>query len=94
MRHLLITSLLLVFGFCGTLAQTRTTIDKDRFANPTNEDKIYMLQHSTQGDVDVILNKLQAAGFGGIVTNAEWHNGQSDKTSTLGMTRTSPTSTR
>ena len=79
MRHLLITSLLLVFGFCGTLAQTRTTIDKDRFANPTNEDKIYMLQHSTQGDVDVILNKLQAAGFGGIVTNAEWHNGQSDK---------------
>lgn len=80
MKHILITAFLLAAGFWGALAQTRDAgrIDPERFANPKNEDRIYMLQHDTKGDAGALLDKLGAAGFGGIVTNADWHTGKGD----------------
>lgn len=74
MKRFLIISALFVFGLSVAVAQ-----DKDRFAHPQNGDRIYMLQHSTRGDAGAILDNLNAAGFGGIVTNADWHNGKSEK---------------
>ncbi len=82
MKRLFLTFLLSAVGVTASMAQPSgagSPVDKDRFAHPTNADRIYMLQHSTAGDVDAILDRLSAAGFGGIVTNAEWHNGKSDK---------------
>ena len=80
MKRLLITILLTAGGLLGAAAQPGqgARFDKERFAHPTNADRIYMLQHSTRGDVDALIDKLGAAGFGGVVTNADWHNGKAD----------------
>ena len=89
MKRFITTAILLAAGLSCSFAQTasdyqKAPIDKERFANPANKDRIYMLQHSTRSDADAILDRLLAAGFGGIVTNAEWHTGKSDPDLYLG----------
>ena len=74
MKNTLLASILFIISVSSLSAQTR-----ERFANPTNEDRIYMLQHDTRGDAGALLDKLGSVGFGGIVTNADWHTGKSDK---------------
>lgn len=73
MKRFLYAIILLLAGGSVSFAQS-----PERFANPMNEDRIYMLQHDTRGDVDALLDRLGAAGFGGIVTNADWHTGKAD----------------
>lgn len=84
MHRLLVTFAFSLFVFCISSAQSRNSdglmdIDSKRFAHPFQEDRIYMLQHSTRGDLEALLDKLGNAGFGGIVTNADWHTGKDEK---------------
>jgi len=84
MKRIILTSILVFFGVAGSFAQApssrgTSSMDKERFAHPENADRIYMLQHGTRGNVDAMLDNLRAAGFGGIVTNADWHTGKGDK---------------
>ena len=74
MKGFLIASILVVTGSVGSFAQTHKSqggqsIDIERFANPRNEDRIYMLQHSTRGDLKALIGNLNSVGFGGIVTS-------------------------
>lgn len=52
-------------------------MDKKRFADPALCDRPYRLLHDTKGVPDA-LDRLTADGFGGIVTNADWHTGADD----------------
>ena len=84
MNRFLIASILVVIGSWSAFAQTQKSkegpsIDKERFANPRNEDRIYMLQHSTRGDLKALIGNLNSVGFGGIVTNVDWHTDKSDR---------------
>ena len=49
-------------------------MDRNRFANPLPSDRPYRLVHDTRG-VPEALDRLKEDGFGGIVTNADWHTG-------------------
>ena len=85
MKKSLLISIIFIISVSGLSAQTR-----ERFANPTNEDRIYMLQHDTRGDAGALLDKLGSVGFGGIVTNADWHTGKSDKESVMSVMALKP----
>ena len=56
-------------------------MDRQRFRDPLNEDRPYMLRHDMAegGDPNPSLDALHKAGFGGIVTNADWHTGKAKK---------------
>ena len=73
MKRLLFTILLTAGSLLAAVAQPvqGARPDKERFAHPTNADRIYMLQHSTRGNLEALIDNLSAAGFGGIVTNAD-----------------------
>ena len=81
MKRLLFTILLTAGSLLAAVAQPGQGArpDKERFAHPTNADRIYMLQHSTRGNLEALIDNLSAAGFGGIVTNADWHTGKAEK---------------
>ncbi len=84
MKRFLIISSFVVIGVWSALAQTQTDkgkarIDKDRFAHPELVDRIYMIRHDTQGDAGALLDHFSATGFGGIVTNADFHTGKADQ---------------
>ncbi|MBR5365099.1 MAG: hypothetical protein IK132_02520 [Clostridia bacterium] len=54
-------------------------MDRERFLNPKNEDRPYMLRHdAAEGEAGGKLDALAKAGFGGIVTNAAWHTAKGD----------------
>lgn len=83
MKRFFLFSVLASLGVWSAVAQTpsnkgKTRIDRERFAHPENADRLYMIQHDTQGDAGAILDNLQAAGFGGIVTNVDFHTGKGD----------------
>ncbi len=61
-------------------------MDRQRFRDPLNEDRPYMLRHDMAegGDPNPSLDALHKAGFGGIVTNAPWHQGAGDPALYLG----------
>lgn len=53
--------------------------DRERFLDPKNEDRPYMLRHdAAEGDPGPKLDGLLKAGFGGLVTNVPWHTGKAD----------------
>ena len=58
-------------------------MDKERFLHPALSDRPYRLVHDTRGGCAMLDGQI-AAGFGGIVTNADWHTGAEDGTFYLG----------
>ena len=65
MKRLLFTILLTAGSLLAAVAQPvqGARPDKERFAHPTNADRIYMLQHSTRGNLEALIDNLSAAGF-------------------------------
>ena len=61
-------------------------MDKERFANPLPCDRPYRLVHDTRGGPEA-LDRLLEDGFGGIVTNADWHTAADDLGRYLGEDR-------
>ncbi|MGN1122261.1 MAG: hypothetical protein ACI4RV_07830 [Eubacteriales bacterium] len=53
-------------------------MDKKTFQNPANEYRIYRLLHGAPSEYAEHLDALADYGFGGIVTNAAWHNKPED----------------
>ena len=54
-------------------------MDRNRFRNPENEDRPYMLRHDlAEGMAPEKLDALERCGFGGVVTNVPWHRGAGD----------------
>ena len=52
---------------------------KNIFLNPPNEYRIYRLSHALPEDMEKYLVDISDLGFGGIVTNVNWHNDKTDK---------------
>ena len=58
-------------------------MDRKRFMDPWPCDRPYRLLHDTRG-VPEALDRLREDGFGGIVTNADWHTAADDPGQYLG----------
>lgn len=54
-------------------------MNKNIFLNPPNEYRIYRLSHALPEDMEKYLVDISDLGFGGIVTNVNWHNDKTDK---------------